>query len=122
MHVSSANFAKYFATVFLKNFSRRLPLSLFTRNCLHLLKIYLIENFSFLCSKICIMFKDSEIKKAKKCSPVDTGRKLNVHKMFRRRPGRLLKVLCMFNLRPVPTGSGNIKKFHGKTPATKSVF
>ena len=37
----------------------------FTRNCLHLLKRYLIENFSFLCSKICIMFKDSEIKKAK---------------------------------------------------------
>ena len=36
--------------------------------------------------------------------PVDTGRKLNVHKTFRRRPGRLLNVLCMFNLRPVPTG------------------
>ena len=38
-------------------------------------------------------------------SPVDTGRKLNVHKTFRRRPGRLLKVLCTFNLRPVSTGS-----------------
>ena len=38
------------------------------------------------------------------CSnPVDTGRKLNVHKTFRRRPGRLLKVLCTFNLRPVST-------------------
>ena len=36
--------------------------------------------------------------------PVDTGRKLNVHKTFRRRPGRLLNVLCMFNLRPVSTG------------------
>ena len=35
---------------------------------------------------------------------VDTGRKLNVHKMFRRRPGRLLNVLCTFNLRPVSTG------------------
>ena len=35
--------------------------------------------------------------------PVDTGRKLNVHKTFRRRPGRLLNVLCTFNLRPVPT-------------------
>ena len=33
--------------------------------------------------------------------PVDTGRKLNVHKTFRRRPGRLLNVLCRFNLRPV---------------------
>ena len=36
-------------------------------------------------------------------SPVDTGRKLNVHKTFRRRPGRLLNVLCTFNLRPVST-------------------
>ena len=36
--------------------------------------------------------------------PVDTGRKLNVHKTFRRRPGRLLSVLCTFNLRPVSTG------------------
>ena len=37
--------------------------------------------------------------------PVDAGRKLNVHKTFRRRPGRLLNVLCTFNLRPVSTGS-----------------
>ena len=34
---------------------------------------------------------------------VDTGRKLNVHKTFRRRPRRLLNVLCTFNLRPVST-------------------
>ena len=27
--------------------------------------------------------------------PVDTEPKLNVHKTFRRRPGRLLNVLCM---------------------------
>ena len=33
--------------------------------------------------------------------PVDTGRKLNVHKKFGRRLGRLLNVLCTFNLRPV---------------------
>ena len=32
--------------------------------------------------------------------PVDTGPKLNVHKTFRRRPGRLLSVLCTFNLCP----------------------
>ena len=38
-----------------------------------------------------------------KAIPVDTGRKLNVHKKFRRRPGRLLNVLCTFNLRPVST-------------------
>ena len=36
-------------------------------------------------------------------SPKDTGGKLNVHKTFRRRPGRLLNVLCTFNLRPVST-------------------
>ena len=36
--------------------------------------------------------------------PVDTGRKLNVHKTFRRCPGRLLNVLCTFNLGPVSTG------------------
>ena len=35
--------------------------------------------------------------------PVDTGRKSNVHKTFRRSPGRLLNVLCTFNLRPVST-------------------
>ena len=36
--------------------------------------------------------------------PVDTWRKLNIHKMFRRRPGRLLNVLCTFSLRHVSTG------------------
>ena len=36
--------------------------------------------------------------------PVDTERKLNVHKTFRRGPGRILDVLCTFNLRPVSTG------------------
>ena len=38
--------------------------------------------------------------------PADTGRKLNVHQTFRRRPERLLNVLRMFNLRPVSTGEG----------------
>ena len=33
-----------------------------------------------------------------------TGRKLNVPKPFRGRPGRLLNVLRKFNLRPVSTG------------------
>ena len=36
--------------------------------------------------------------------PLDTGRKLNVYKTFKRRPGRLLKVLCTFNLHPVSRG------------------
>ena len=30
--------------------------------------------------------------------PLVTGRKLNVHEMFRRRPRRLLNILCTFNL------------------------
>ena len=38
-------------------------------------------------------------------NPLDTGRKLNVHKTFRRRPGRLLKILCKFNLRLASTGN-----------------
>ena len=36
--------------------------------------------------------------------PVDTERKLNVHKTFRRCPAHLLNVLCTFNLRSVSTG------------------
>ena len=43
--------------------------------------------------------------------PVDTGRKLNVHKTFRRRPGRLLNVLCTFNLCPVFAGLGISKMY-----------
>ena len=35
---------------------------------------------------------------------LDTGHKLNAHKTFRRRPGRLLNVSCKFNLRPLSTG------------------
>ena len=35
---------------------------------------------------------------------VDTGRKLNVRKTFRKRPERLLNVLCTLNLRPVSKG------------------
>ena len=36
--------------------------------------------------------------------PVDTGWKMNVHKTFRSRPGRLLNVLCTFSLCPVSIG------------------
>ena len=42
--------------------------------------------------------------RSKTQDPVDKRRKLNVHKTFRRRSGRLLNVLCTFNLRPVSTG------------------
>ena len=40
---------------------------------------------------------------SKNSTQVDTERKLNVHKTFRRHPGHLLNVLCTFNLRPVST-------------------
>lgn len=35
---------------------------------------------------------------------VSAGHKVNAQKTFRRRPGRLLKILCAFNLRPVSRG------------------
>ena len=41
---------------------------------------------------------------AQNLSPVDTERKLNIHKTFRRRAERLGNVLCTFSLRPVSTG------------------
>ena len=49
--------------------------------------------------------------------PVDTGRKLNVHKTLRRRPGRLLNVLCTFILRPVSTGLvWTVRRYDGIQP------
>ena len=55
-----------------------------------------------------IIFKNTipffQIVYNKRHIPVDTGRKLNVHKTFRRRPGRLLDVLCTFNLCPMSMG------------------
>ena len=36
--------------------------------------------------------------------PLDTGRNLNVHKTFWKRPGNLMNVLFTFNLRPVFRG------------------
>ena len=36
--------------------------------------------------------------------PMDTGRKLNVHKTFRGFLGRLLNVLCTFNISHVSSG------------------
>ena len=44
--------------------------------------------------------------------PGDTGRKLNVHKTCRRRPGRLLNALCTFNLRLVSTKMNQLLKGH----------
>ena len=39
-------------------------------------------------------------------APLDTGRQSNLHIIFRRCPGRLLNVLCTFNLCPVSRGGG----------------
>ena len=49
-------------------------------------------------------------------NPLDTGRKLNVRKTFRRRPGRLLNVLCTFNVRPVSTGGFDFEHSISKNP------
>ena len=57
--------------------------------------IWLIKPFPYTTYGLIVNFK---------ICPVDTGRELNVHKTFRRRPGRLLNVLCTFNLCPVSTG------------------
>ena len=53
--------------------------------------------------------------------PVDTGRKWNVHKTLRRCPGRLLNVLCTFNLRPVSTGERTSKMESKTFTSVKSV-
>ena len=38
-------------------------------------------------------------------NPLGIGSKLNVHKTFRRRPGRVLNVLYTFNLRSMSRGN-----------------
>ena len=48
-------------------------------------------------------------------APADTGRKLNAHKTFRRRPERFLSVLCTLNLRSVSTGTRTTKNPAWKT-------
>ena len=45
---------------------------------------------------------------------------MNVRKMFRRRPGRLLSVLCTFNLRPM--SAGNIISFKIKLKLKSSIY
>ena len=89
------------------------PTSCFLRLVVESHTLPLICDFSCSCLFIYFFFlKHNSVRKAKilkfKNNPVDTGRKLNVHKMFRRRPGRLLNVLCTFNLCPVSTGKGSI--------------
>ena len=76
-------------------------------------KCHLQRKVSFVKKKLELLITAKLVAKIKKHNqlffgtlvlfPVDTGRKLNVHKTFRRRSGRLLNVLRTFNLRPVST-------------------
>ena len=52
----------------------------------------------------------------------DTRRKLNVHKTFRRGPGRLQNVLCTFNLIPVSRGHRHIVKLFKERGGRKEYF
>ena len=78
---------------------------------IHVLKRPVLVEISwkvFRISSFWIRFREDTIKSRSLGSslnnPVDTRRKLNVHKTFKRHPGRLLNVLCTLNLRPVSTG------------------
>ena len=50
-----------------------------------------------------------------------TRRKLNVHKMLRRRTGRLLDILCLVNFRSVSVGTAIFEQYK-KTRRKKFVF
>ena len=60
---------------------------MYTRIC-SFRKFTLSTKISLICKKLAFFVKTINMH-----NPVDTGRKLNVHKTFRRRPGRLLNVL-----------------------------
>ena len=68
------------------------------------LEIFMKKNFSNFWQLFLELFNHSWIFICVNTYPLDTGRKLNVHKMFIWRPGRLLNVICTFNLHPVPRG------------------
>ena len=95
-------------SVFLKHFEKKIFFFRYSYSFLnYLFKEYLVvSKFLLEVPKfkenilICII---TDIK-VRDLFPADTGRKLNVHRTFRRRPRRLLNVLCKFNLRPVSTG------------------
>ena len=52
---------------------------------------------------------------------LNAGLKLNVHKMSRRRPGRLLNVLCTFDLRPLSMGTSLTLKSSSSTVVYQNV-
>ena len=68
--------------------------------CFYMIGTYVMEELY-----CCSLDRDNMLQRNLQFTfPVDTGRKLNVHKTFRRLLGRLLNILCTFNLRPVSTG------------------
>ena len=56
-------------------------------------------------SPFSILSKPGRLKDKVLTYALDTGRKLNTRKTFRRRPGHLLNVLCMFKIITVSRGS-----------------
>ena len=83
------------AKVYLAKFQKKIAIceSFFLKFCV----------FAFVCSRQFQPRKGSTLKTLHFHSQ-DMGRKLDVHKTFRRRPGRVLNVLCTFNIRPVSRG------------------
>ena len=67
--------------------------------------IILIQKGKLIVSELVTYFKvpDQELGPSRTYR-LDTGHELNVHKTFRRRPRRLLNILCAFNLRSVSKG------------------
>ena len=78
----------------------------FTINLVHVFRTHQFNHFLFYnntSGRLLLCWKKPKLTHAIQL-PVDTGRKLNVHKTFRRRPGLLLNVSYKFNLPPVSTG------------------
>ena len=72
-------------------------------NCKYKWVVFVQKNLCV--NEFLLIYKKVSSVKNNSYFPVDTGRKFNAHKTFRRSPGRLLNVLCTFNLRPASTGS-----------------
>ena len=75
-------------------------------NVFYMNHCFLLPDWFHVCGDLSY-FKDS-IEIFHRCAPqlksLDKGRKSNVQKTFRRLQGRLLNILCAFNLRPVSRG------------------
>ena len=64
-----------------------------------------VHEIGFMCKRyVSSLMFNRQVREILLIIPMDTGRKLNVHKTFRWCPGRLRNVLCTSNLRPLSTG------------------